>query len=185
MKAVIVAIGLGVISLFTEVLDKLVLFINYILTNFEEAKMFLFAVFGGLIDYFATISQSKEKFSFFKSLMNASIAGFTGLLVIKLCAYFKIDSDLAGFLIGISGYSGVRALRFFERNTQKMVLKLAQLKFELKDVPTNAEVNVTENVRKEGSQKIQSINVEIKQESEVYDSNQKKSNNVDGSISSD
>jgi len=131
MKALIVLLaGLfmflqDLIAKFGELISILVLGFTYIL------KTLGIALAGGFADYIISIRESNEEFSFKKAFFNTFIAGFAGFLSVQLCLYFNVDVSLMGFLCGISGFAGVRALKFFESMTKKISEALVNVKFKI------------------------------------------------------
>lgn len=133
MKTLLVIIS-AIIYFFTEIITKLTELITLFFAGFTYIlKTLGIALAGGFVDYLINIRENGENFSFKKALLNTFIAGFAGFLTVQLCLYFKVEPNLMGFLCGISGFAGVRALRFFEHITQKTVTTISRVKFELEE----------------------------------------------------
>lgn len=128
MKSLILFL-IGCALFMQDLFEKFGAFINVLFIGFMYIlKTLPLALAGGFADYLITMKDKNEEFSFKKAMLNTFIAGFAGFLTIQLCNYYKVDPNMMGFLCGISGFAGVRALRFFESMTKKIIENIAHLK---------------------------------------------------------
>ena len=79
------------------------------------------AVWGGVVAHIQYIKEYNHPFIWRELLMQVSISGFAGMLTSLLCWYIEAPTPMAGFMAGISGFMGSRALSLLERKYEKMV----------------------------------------------------------------
>lgn len=82
----------------------------------RDAWIFLlFACWGGLANYVATIRKGQRRFSISELLGELVIAGFSGSLVYSLCRAYHLDDFFTVALTGIGGHFGSRTVFLLER----------------------------------------------------------------------
>lgn len=91
---------------------------NYSLITY--ALFLLGAVWGGVAAHIQHIKQTGKPLILRELLMQVAISGFAGMLTSLLCWYIEAPTPLAGFMAGISGFMGSRALSILERKYQKI-----------------------------------------------------------------
>lgn len=79
------------------------------------------AVWGGVVAHIQHIKENNHPFIWRELLMQVSISGFAGMLTSLLCWYIEAPTPMAGFMAGISGFMGSRALSLLERKYEKIV----------------------------------------------------------------
>lgn len=73
------------------------------------------SVWGGLVTYIQTVKREGRQFRWFEALLQIVVSGFAGMLTMLLCWYFSAPLPLCGFMAGMSGYMGSKALDLYER----------------------------------------------------------------------
>ncbi|WP_305817531.1 phage holin family protein [Photobacterium leiognathi] len=90
---------------------------NYTLLTYA---VFIFAaVWGGIATHISYIRQHNRPFVFTEALLQMIVSGFAGMLVSFLCWHMSAPVPLAGFLTGMAGFMGTRALHLLERKFTK------------------------------------------------------------------
>lgn len=92
-------------------------------------KFLLPALIGGIVDYISESKENIDKKSIKQALLRSVVSGFAGMLTYYICMDFQITEYKMAFLIGLSGFAGVRALKFFENITKAIIEKAAKLRF--------------------------------------------------------
>ena len=126
---VLTAICYAILEFLSQFFEYIIVFISSFMLIL---KTIMIAVSGGFIDYMLQRKLNNEKFNFKKAFFHCFIAGFTGLLAQKLCKGFNVNGDIAGFLIGISGFAGTRTLIFFEQLSKTIFEKMSDLEIDFK-----------------------------------------------------
>lgn len=85
------------------------------------ALFILVALWGGVVTYVMNLRKSDSAFVIRDCLIQAFISGFVGVLTSLLCWHLQAPIPLAGFLAGMSGYMGSRALSVFESRASKIL----------------------------------------------------------------
>lgn len=85
------------------------------------ALFIVVALWGGVVTYVINLRRSSSAFVFRDACIQAFISGFVGVLTSLLCWYIQAPIPLAGFLAGMSGYMGTKALTLFETRTSKII----------------------------------------------------------------
>lgn len=85
--------------------------------NFEKDTWIylLFAFWGGLANYVATIRKGKRKFSVPEAVGELVIAGFSGSLAYAVCRSYGLDDSITAAVTGIGGHFGSRTIFLLER----------------------------------------------------------------------
>ena len=127
------------------IIALIIAFLEYIHKLLDVIVYLLPAIVGGLVD---AVLEAKEKgiqLNFKSGVGNVLVSGFSGMLTWFLCKHFGISDHLMSFLVGISGWGGVRSLKFFENMTKAIIVKLSGLRFT--DVKKEEKLGKTENVK--------------------------------------
>lgn len=93
----------------------------------RDAWIFLvFACWGGLANYVATIRKGQRRFSITELLGELVIAGFSGSLVYSLCKAYNLDDFFTVALTGIGGHFGSRTVFVLERYVTEKYLNVGK-----------------------------------------------------------
>lgn len=77
------------------------------------------SVWGGVVNYYQKYKDGKiSKYKIIEFIGDAGTSGFAGVLTFYLCEFARIEPVLSGFLIGLSGHMGARALFIFKRGIE-------------------------------------------------------------------
>lgn len=79
------------------------------------------AIWGGVVAHLQHIRKENKPFVWREMIMQVSISGFAGMLTSLLCWYIEAPTPLAGFMAGISGFMGSRALSILEKKYEKVI----------------------------------------------------------------
>lgn len=77
------------------------------------------SVWGGLAAYIETVRREGRQFRWMEALLQIVVSGFAGMLTMLLCWYVAVPLPLCGFLAGMAGLMGTRALEQYERRTTR------------------------------------------------------------------
>lgn len=89
-----------------------------------EASVFIgAAVLIGMGHYLYRVATEELKFTWMRLFAEAMLSGSAGYLSLALCTWAGLSGSAIGFLTGLSGYAGAKALRFLETVTMKVVNK--------------------------------------------------------------
>lgn len=86
--------------------------------NYSLLTYMAFAVlslWGGVVAYLRTIQKYGRAFKWGELFIQLSVSGFVGVLTLLLTWYFKAPLPLCGFLTGMSGFMGSKALEIYEK----------------------------------------------------------------------
>lgn len=81
----------------------------------------LLSVWGGLVTHILRIRQDGKAFIWREAFLQVTVSGFAGMLSMLLCWHLTAPVPLAGFMAGISGYMGSRALSILENRANKLM----------------------------------------------------------------
>lgn len=73
------------------------------------------SVWGGLVTYIQTVKREGRQFRLVEALLQVVVSGFAGMLTMLLCWYIAAPLPLCGFMAGLAGLMGSRALELYER----------------------------------------------------------------------
>lgn len=79
------------------------------------------ALWGGVVTYVLNLRKSSGAFIIRDACIQAFISGFVGVLTSLLCWHLQAPIPMAGFLAGMSGYMGSKALTLFENRASKIL----------------------------------------------------------------
>ena len=82
-------------------------------TLFQNLGFVLMSLWGGLTTYIVDIRKQGRKFRFVEVLLQLSVSGFAGALSGFLAWYYELPFPLAGFVCGVAGFMGSRAIDIF------------------------------------------------------------------------
>ncbi|WP_460881878.1 phage holin family protein [Pseudaeromonas pectinilytica] len=73
------------------------------------------SVWGGFVAYIRTIKATGKPFQLVDALLQVIVSGFAGMLTMLLCWYITAPLPLCGFMAGMAGLMGSKALDIYER----------------------------------------------------------------------
>ena len=73
------------------------------------------SVWGGLVAYIRTIKATGKPFQLVDALLQVIVSGFAGMLTMLVCWYITAPLPLCGFMAGMAGLMGSKALDIYER----------------------------------------------------------------------
>ena len=73
------------------------------------------SVWGGLVAYIRTIKATRKPFQLVDALLQVIVSGFAGMLTMLLCWYITAPLPFCGFMAGMAGLMGSKALDIYER----------------------------------------------------------------------
>ncbi|HIF9260442.1 TPA: phage holin family protein [Photobacterium damselae] len=79
------------------------------------------AFWGGLVAHIQHIRRHNKPFLWREAFLQILISGFAGMLASLLCWHIQAPAPLVGFMSGMAGFMGSRALELFERKFTKTV----------------------------------------------------------------
>lgn len=89
----------------------------------ESAGFIGVAIVIGIAHYVYKVATKELPFSWIRLLAESMLSGVAGYLAWSLCLSFGVSSANMGFLVGISGWAGSKAMTFFETVTVRLVEK--------------------------------------------------------------
>lgn len=72
----------------------------------KAATYALFAAFGGAMGHLVRSIHNNQKISWTRSLVEASAAGFVGILVLFACQAMNLSEQWTGLIVGVCGWLG-------------------------------------------------------------------------------
>jgi hypothetical protein len=78
------------------------------------------AMFGSVAKYVSRV-RAGEKFSLAAMVGECFMAGFSGTLMFLVCSEFEFSVYVTGFMAGMSGYIGGKAMELFESSFVAMM----------------------------------------------------------------
>ena len=87
----------------------------------EWIGVMLIALWGGIIDYLATIRKSKKPFKWGDLFWRLMSAGFGGLMASMLAQGFGLSDPLIYVSAGIGGHMGVEVIHLIRKRALKQV----------------------------------------------------------------
>ncbi|WP_227096141.1 phage holin family protein [Aeromonas veronii] len=73
------------------------------------------SVWGGLVTYIQTVKREGRQFRWAEALLQVVVSGFAGMLTMLLSWYIAAPLPLCGFMAGLAGLMGSKALELYER----------------------------------------------------------------------
>ena len=73
------------------------------------------SVWGGLVAYIQTIRRDGRPFAWREAAAQVAVSGFAGMLTMLLSWYMHVPIPLCGFMSGLAGLMGSKALAIYEQ----------------------------------------------------------------------
>ena len=77
------------------------------------------SVWGGLVAYIQTIRREGRPFAWREAAAQVAVSGFAGMLTMLLSWYMHVPIPLCGFMSGLAGLMGSKALEIYERRAAR------------------------------------------------------------------
>lgn len=81
----------------------------------------LFSMWGGIAAYIRVIQKNGKEFKWREAFMQITVSGFAGVLSMLFCWYINAPLPLSGFLAGMSGFMGTKALELYEKRASTII----------------------------------------------------------------
>ena len=79
------------------------------------------SMWGGISAYLLVIQQSGRQFRWGEAFIQIVVSGFAGTLSMLFCWYINAPMALSGFIAGISGFMGTKAIELWERKASDII----------------------------------------------------------------
>ena len=79
------------------------------------------SMWGGISAYLLVIQQSGRQFRWGEAFIQIVVSGFAGTLSMLFCWYINAPLPLSGFLAGMSGFMGTKALELYEKRASTII----------------------------------------------------------------
>lgn len=89
----------------------------------ESAGVIGVAILIGISHYIYKVATKELAFSWLRLLSEGLLSGVAGYLSWSLCISFGVSTANMGFLVGLSGWAGSKAMTFFETITMRVIEK--------------------------------------------------------------